>query len=89
MTWALAVVHDVKNPGIRQSETGEFLDEQLSAATALIELYERRANSAVRSQDELVVVQREMKVIKAEIISALARLSKKLQVLQEDRHDAT
>ena len=62
----------------------EGLNGQLSKAVAMMELYERHANSAIRSEAELEHVQREMKIIKDEILSALMHSRKSLQALQRE-----
>lgn len=62
----------------------EGLNGQLSKASAMMELYEKHANSVIRSKDELEYVQREMKIIKDEILSALMHSRKSLQALQQE-----
>ncbi len=62
----------------------EGLNGQLSKAVAMMELYEKHASSVIRSSAELEHVQREMKIIKDEILSALMHSRKSLQVLQQE-----
>ena len=62
----------------------ESRNGQLSKAGAMVELYEKHANSVIRSSAELEHVQREMKIIKDEILSALMHSRKSLQVLQQE-----
>ncbi len=59
------------------------LNGLVSRASALISMYEKHANSAVRSPAELEHVQREMKAIKSEILSDLMRSRGMLQKLQK------
>ncbi len=62
----------------------ESLNGQLSKAVAMMELYEKHANSAIKSEAELEHVQREMKIIKDEILFALMHSRKSIQVLQQE-----
>ena len=55
------------------------LNGQLSKARALMDLYEKHANSNIRSEAELEQVQREIIIIKNEILSELAHSKKSLQ----------
>ena len=57
----------------------------ISKAGVLVGLYEKHANSDLRSQAELEEAQHEMKVIKGEIISELMRARGILQKLQKER----
>ncbi|MBI2550052.1 hypothetical protein HYV83_02625 [Candidatus Woesearchaeota archaeon] len=59
----------------------------ISKTSALAGLYEKYANSDLRSQAELEEAQREMKVIKSEILSELMRARGILQKLQKE-HEA-
>jgi hypothetical protein len=47
-------------------------------------LYEKHASSVIRSNAELEHVQREMKIIKDGILSALTHSKKSLQALQQE-----
>ena len=58
------------------------LNGHVSKAAMLVELYEKHANSEIKTESDLDHVQREMKVIKAEILSELARSKGALQQLQ-------
>ena len=62
----------------------EGLNWQLSKAGAMMELYEKHANSVIGNKAELEHVQREMTIIKDEILSALMHSRKSLQVLQQE-----
>ena len=55
----------------------------VSKAGAFVGLYEKYANSYLRSQAELEEAQREMKVIKSDILSELMRARGILQKLQK------
>ncbi|MBI2141114.1 hypothetical protein HYU16_01685 [Candidatus Woesearchaeota archaeon] len=68
----------------REKLSAESLNGQLSKAVAMMELYEKHANSAIRSEAELGHVQREMKIIRDEILSELAHSRKTLQALQQE-----
>ena len=59
----------------------EGLNGQLSKASAMMGLYEKHASTVIRSNAELEHVQREMGIIKAEILSALMHSRKALQAL--------
>lgn len=59
------------------------LNTHVSKAAMLAELYEKHANSDIRDEAELGHVQREMKVIKAGILSELAHSKSVLQQLQK------
>lgn len=58
------------------------LSMRVSKAAMLVELYGKHANSEIRDERELEHVQREMKVIKSEILSELMRSKGALQQLQ-------
>ena len=60
------------------------LSSHVSKAAMLVELYEKHANSEIRNESELGHVQREMKVIKSEILSELVRSKGALQQLQRE-----
>ena len=60
------------------------LNSHVSKAAMLIELYERHANSEIKTDAGLGNVQREMKVIKGEILSELARSKGALERLQKE-----
>ena len=60
------------------------LNSHVSKAALLVELYEKHANSEIRNESELGHVQREMKVIKSEILSELVRSKGALQQLQRE-----
>ncbi|MBI2581137.1 hypothetical protein HYV85_05025 [Candidatus Woesearchaeota archaeon] len=62
----------------------ERLNEQLSKAGVMMELYEKRAGSVIGNRAELEHVQGEMKIIRDEILSALAHSRKSLQALQQE-----
>ena len=68
----------------RRALSLDGLNGQLSNAGAMMELYEKHAGSVIRSKAELEHVQREMKIIKDEILSALMHSRKSLQVLQQE-----
>ena len=76
---------------VKERERGalslEGLNRQLSKAGAMLELYEKHACSVIRSKAELEHVQREMKIIRDEILSALLHSKKSLQVLQQEVKD--
>ncbi|MEK6837363.1 MAG: hypothetical protein AABX69_01815 [Nanoarchaeota archaeon] len=73
---------------VKERERGalslEGLNGQLSKASAMMGLYEKHASSVIRSKAELEHVQREMKIIKDEILSALMHSKKSLQALQQE-----
>ena len=58
--------------------------EGISKTSALVGLYEKHANSELRSQAELEEAQREMKIIKSDILSELVRARGILQKLQKE-----
>ena len=58
------------------------LSSHVSKAAMLIELYEKHANSEIKTESDLDHAQREMKVIKGEILSELARSKGALELLQ-------
>lgn len=60
------------------------LNGSVSKAAMLIELYERHANSEIKTDAELGNVKREMKVIRGEILSELARSKGALERLQRE-----
>ena len=60
------------------------LNSHVSKAAMLVGLYEKHANSEIRDEGELGHVQREMKVIKSEILSELVRSKSALQQLQKE-----
>ena len=60
------------------------VSDGISKVSALVGLYEKYANSDLRSQAELEEAQREMKVIKGEILSELMRARGILQKLQKE-----
>lgn len=60
------------------------LNEQLLKAGAMMALYEKHANSEIRSQVELEQARQEMGIIKEETLSTLLRAKKALQRLQEE-----
>lgn len=60
------------------------LNRHVSKAAMLVELYGKHANSEIRDEGELGHVQREMKVIKSEILSELTHSKGALQQLQRE-----
>ena len=58
------------------------LNSHVSKAAMLVELYEKHANSEIKTESDLDHVRREMKVIKGAILSELARSKGALQQLQ-------
>lgn len=60
------------------------LNSHVSKAAMLIGLYEKHANSKIKTDADLGHVQREMKIIKGEILSELARSKGALQQLQRE-----
>ena len=58
------------------------LNQHISQAQALIGLYEKSANSEVGSKAGLEQVQREMKIIKNELLSELMRSKNLLMKMQ-------
>lgn len=72
-----------KGPGIGALSL-EGLNGQLSKAAAMMELYEKHANSTIKGEAELGHIQREMKIIRDEILSALTHSRKSLHALQEE-----
>lgn len=59
------------------------LRRRISVAGALVRLYEKQANSGVKG-NEVLHVQRELKVIKEEILSELLHARRLLQSMQKD-----
>lgn len=59
-------------------------NEQLLKAGAMMALYEKHANSEIRSNAELEQAKQEMRIIKEETLSTLLRAKKALQRLQEE-----
>lgn len=59
------------------------MTDGISKTSALVGLYEKYANSEQRSQAELEEAQREMKVIKSDILSELMRARGILRKLQK------
>ena len=64
------------------------LNSHVSKAAMLIELYEKHANSEIKTESELEHVQREMKVIKGEVLSELARSKGALEALIVQKKEA-
>ena len=60
----------------------EALNRHLSQAQALIGLYGKSANSEIGSKAELEQVQREMKIMKNELLSELMRSKDMLKKMQ-------
>lgn len=59
------------------------LRQRVSKAGALISLYEKEANSSARTPADVVHAQREMKVIREEILSELLHTKGLLQKIQK------
>ena len=60
----------------------ESASQHISQAQALIGLYEKNANAEIGSMPELGQVQREMKIIKSELLAELMRSKSALQKMQ-------
>ena len=60
----------------------ELVSQHISQAQALIGLYEKNANAEIGSRAELGQVQREMKIIKSELLAELMRSKSALQKMQ-------
>ena len=67
----------------QQSEPLAEMSRHISKAGVLIGLYQKHANMEIRGAAELDHVQREMAVIKSEIISELSHSRSLLQGLQK------
>ena len=60
----------------------ESVSQHISQAQALIGIYEKNANAEIASRAELGQVQREMKIIKSELLAELMRSKSALQKMQ-------
>ena len=60
----------------------ESLNQHISQAQALIGLYEKNANSEIGSKARFEQVQREMKVMKSELLAELVRAKNILEKMQ-------
>ena len=56
--------------------------QHISQAQALIGIYEKNANAEIASRAELGQVQREMKIIKSELLAELMRSKSAVQKMQ-------
>ena len=60
----------------------ESVSQHISQAQALIGIYEKNANAEIGNRAELGQVQREMKIIKSELLAELMRSKSALQKMQ-------